>query len=59
LVCIPDEQNCARKLLITIAEKLQGEKEEHRKLGDQLLYKEIAYKVQRESIAALQRQLPM
>src|SRR3984893_19280660 len=45
--------------MMTIAEKLQGEKDEYRKLRDQLLEAEIALKDQRESVAALRRQLPM
>src|SRR3984893_4013809 len=45
--------------MMTIAVKLQGEKDEYRKLRDQLLDAEIALKDQRESVAALRRQLPM
>jgi predicted dithiol-disulfide oxidoreductase (DUF899 family) len=44
---------------MTVAVKLQREKNEYRKLRDQLLEAEIALKDQRESVAALRRQLPM
>jgi predicted dithiol-disulfide oxidoreductase (DUF899 family) len=44
---------------MTIAVKLQDEKNEYRKLRDQLLEAEIALKDQRETVAALRRQLPM
>jgi predicted dithiol-disulfide oxidoreductase (DUF899 family) len=42
-----------------ISAKLRGDVEEYRKLLDQLLEAEIALKGQRESVAALRRQLPM
>src|SRR6202051_4125019 len=44
---------------MTVAVKMQREKNEYRKLRDQLLEAEIALKDQRESVAALRRQLPM
>ena len=44
---------------MTVAVKLQREKNEYRKLRDQLLEAEIALKDQRESVAVLRRQLPM
>ena len=44
---------------MTVAVKLQREKNEYRKLRDQLLEAEITLKDQRESVAALRRQLPM
>jgi predicted dithiol-disulfide oxidoreductase (DUF899 family) len=45
--------------MMTVAVKLQGEKDEYRKLRDRLLEAETALKDQRESVAALRRQLPM
>ena len=42
---------------MTTAVNLHGEKDEYRKLRDQLLEAEIALKDQRESVAALRRQL--
>jgi predicted dithiol-disulfide oxidoreductase (DUF899 family) len=45
--------------MMTVAVKLQGEKDEHRKLRDRLLEAETVLKDQRESVAALRRQLPM
>jgi predicted dithiol-disulfide oxidoreductase (DUF899 family) len=45
--------------MMTIAVKMQGEKDEYRKLRDELLEAEIALKDQRECVAALRRQLPM
>ena len=45
--------------MMTVAVKLQGEKNEYRKLRDRLLEAETALKDQRESVAALRRQLPM
>jgi hypothetical protein len=45
--------------MMTAAVKLQGEKDEYRKLRDRLLEAETALKDQRESVAALRRQLPM
>ena len=44
---------------MTAGVKLQSEKNAYRKLRDQLLEAEIALKDQRESVAALRRQLPM
>jgi predicted dithiol-disulfide oxidoreductase (DUF899 family) len=44
---------------MTIAVKMQGEKDEYRKLRDELLEAEIALKDQRECVGALRRQLPM
>jgi predicted dithiol-disulfide oxidoreductase (DUF899 family) len=45
--------------MVTIAVKSPGEKEDYRKLRDQLLQAETALKDQRESVAVLRRQLPM
>jgi predicted dithiol-disulfide oxidoreductase (DUF899 family) len=45
--------------MMTIAVKLQGEKDVYRELRDRLLEAEIALKDQRESVAVLRRQLPM
>ena len=45
--------------MVTIAVKSPGEKEDYRKLREQLLEAETALKDQRESVAALRRQLPM
>jgi predicted dithiol-disulfide oxidoreductase (DUF899 family) len=44
---------------MTPAVKFQGESDEYRKLRDKLLEAEIALKDQRETVAALRRQLPM
>ena len=44
---------------MTTAAASQGQKDEYRKLRDQLLEAEIALKDQRESVAALRRRLPM
>lgn len=44
---------------MTVGAKFEGEKNEYRKLRDQLLEAEIALKDQRETVAALRRQLPM
>ena len=44
---------------MTVAVKMQREKNEYRKLRDELLVAEIALKDQRERVAVLRRQLPM
>jgi len=44
---------------MTVAAKLQGENKEYRKLRDELLRAEMALKDQRETVAALRRQLPI
>src|ERR1700687_3451753 len=44
---------------MTVAVKLQREKNEYRKLRDELLEAEIALKDQRERVAALRRKLPL